>query len=317
MNGKGRPTPSGRPPLFYQVTFSRQESCLFRSLGRGFGPTGTTTRRRLFLAIITTDIIIIGTTNCRRQYGQIKTRCFSFVRFRRAGLAGTRGAARRGGIVFGGYRHYRRWSRRNSLHFIPGLVIVDTFDDDLLGTAWAAAILTLFTRSLTFGADILLARGALLVIAVLTIVIPFPARILFAFSRRSNAREILAQAFIVSIIFQRLVIATEPGLVLFLTSPIISDDAEIMIRELEIIFGVHTVAGELRITRQIAIFFQQLGRIATGAVVNPVAVFAAPIATVLATIVPATIAATGLTIIDQWWILAFNAILNALHPAGV
>ncbi|MBB3926190.1 hypothetical protein GGR43_001905 [Sphingobium jiangsuense] len=90
-----------------------------------------------------------------------------------------------------------------------------------------------------------------------------------------------------------------------------------MVRELEIIFGVHPVAGKLGIARQITIFFEQLGRIATGPAVNPVAVVAATIATVLATIVPAAIATAGLTIIDQWWILAFNAILNALHPAGV
>ena len=67
-----------------------------------------------------------------------------------------------------------------------------------------------------------------------------------------------------------------------------------MIRKLEIIFGVDPIACKLRVARHVAIFFQQLRRIAARAAVNPVAVVtAATIIAVLAPIVPAAIAATG------------------------
>src|SRR5690606_9337054 len=48
---------------------------------------------------------------------------------------------------------------------------------------------------------------------------------------------------------------------------ILVDDAEIMVRELEIIFGVDPVALHLRVTRQILVFLEQLGGVAARAVV--------------------------------------------------
>jgi hypothetical protein len=86
-----------------------------------------------------------------------------------------------------------------------------------------------------------------------------------------------------------------------------------MIGELQIIFGVHTVAGHLGIARHILVFLKKLGRIAAGAVVDTVAVVAtAPvtaIGTTVVVIIPAAIAATGLPVVDQDMILAFAMII--------
>ena len=92
-------------------------------------------------------------------------------------------------------------------------------------------------------------------------------------------------------------------LLLFLAGAIVGQDAEIMVRELQIIFRVHPIAHHLRIARHVPIFLEQLGSIATGAIVDPVA--GITIATILATattltrIISAAAMATGLTIVDQ------------------
>ena len=81
-----------------------------------------------------------------------------------------------------------------------------------------------------------------------------------------------------------------------------------MISELQIIFGVHTIAGHLRVARHILVFFEQLGRIAASAIVDAVAIVAAaPVVTTIGTtvIVPAAIATAGLPVVDQDMILAF------------
>jgi hypothetical protein len=61
----------------------------------------------------------------------------------------------------------------------------------------------------------------------------------------------------------------------------------------------------------------QLGSVAARAIVDPVSVIAAAavvaaIRPSIALVIPATIAATGLTIVDQWWVLSFKVIPNAL-----
>jgi len=70
-----------------------------------------------------------------------------------------------------------------------------------------------------------------------------------------------------------------------------------MVRELQIIFGLNPVAGQLRITRHALIFLEQLRGIAPLAVILAVAV--GPSADVLRPLSPATAPATALTIIDQ------------------
>ena len=90
----------------------------------------------------------------------------------------------------------------------------------------------------------------------------------------------------------------------FLTRAIVGEDTEIMVGELQIIFRVHPIAGQLRVARHVAVFFQQLGGVAARPTVDPVAiVVSAPVLSAgpaIIIVVPATIAATGLTIVNQW-----------------
>jgi hypothetical protein len=74
--------------------------------------------------------------------------------------------------------------------------------------------------------------------------------------------------------------------------------AEIMVRELQIIFGLDTVAGELRITRHAFVFFEQLRRIATLPLIAGIA--PAAVATHSGgTLSTTTATAAVLTIVDQ------------------
>ncbi len=68
----------------------------------------------------------------------------------------------------------------------------------------------------------------------------------------------------------------------------IGDHAEIVIGELQEIFGLHAIIVQLRFLRQLAVFFQQLRGIATRAAVNPVALIAAVTAASAAIAVAAT-----------------------------
>jgi hypothetical protein len=69
-----------------------------------------------------------------------------------------------------------------------------------------------------------------------------------------------------------------------------------MVRELQIIFGLDAVAGELRVARHVLVFLKQLGRVAALAIVLPIARLTAEI---LAPLAPAAAAAATLTIVDQ------------------
>lgn len=78
--------------------------------------------------------------------------------------------------------------------------------------------------------------------------------------------------------------------------PIFAEHPEVMIRELQEIFGLHPIAGELRITRHALVFLEQLRRVATLAIVLPVTGLSAEILPPL----PTTAApAAALSIIDQ------------------
>jgi hypothetical protein len=81
----------------------------------------------------------------------------------------------------------------------------------------------------------------------------------------------------------------------------LGEHTEIMIRELEVIFGVHPIALHLRIAGEILVFLEQLRGIATCATVDAVAVILTTrVTTLRALLLPATAAtAAGLTIVDQ------------------
>jgi hypothetical protein len=69
-----------------------------------------------------------------------------------------------------------------------------------------------------------------------------------------------------------------------------------MVRELQVIFGLDTVAGELRVARHALVFLEQLGGIAALPVVLAVARLSAE---ALASLSPTAATAAALTIIDQ------------------
>ena len=100
--------------------------------------------------------------------------------------------------------------------------------------------------------------------------------------------------------------------------------AKIMVRELEVIFGLDAVPGELRVARHALVFLEQLGRVAAIAIVAGVA---ARIARhTLGTLSTATTTTAALTIIDQMLVslshpapgpLAAAPLIHVLHPKVV
>jgi hypothetical protein len=70
-----------------------------------------------------------------------------------------------------------------------------------------------------------------------------------------------------------------------------------MVGVLQVIFGLHAVAAELRVARHALVFFQELRRIAALAVVLAIAV--RPTAEILWSLAPTAATAATLSIIDQ------------------
>jgi hypothetical protein len=92
------------------------------------------------------------------------------------------------------------------------------------------------------------------------------------------------------------------GIILFEARAALAQHAEIMVGELQIIFGVDPVALHLRVAREILVFLEQLRGIATGPVVDAVAVIAlipATAGTLLLLTATAATAAVCLTIVHQ------------------
>src|SRR5438270_10587337 len=65
-------------------------------------------------------------------------------------------------------------------------------------------------------------------------------------------------------------VARTARVLLFETRATLTEDAEIVIRILEVIFGLHAVARELGVARHAFVLFEQLGGIAALAIVLPV-----------------------------------------------
>ena len=98
------------------------------------------------------------------------------------------------------------------------------------------------------------------------------------------------------IILILIIIARATRILVLEAGTIFPQHAEIMLRVLKIIFGLDTVARELRVARHALVFLEQLGGIAALAVILPVARLTteilAPLSTTAAT-------AAALTIVDQ------------------
>jgi hypothetical protein len=189
----------------------------------------------------------------------------------------------------------------------------------LLGSLIAAWLLTrtivllttfLLTTLLLTGAVILLARTIVLTRAVVPLAglllagalvllaraffLAVPAILAFA----ALLEAVLAFLLVVHVLAE-IVAARRRRALLVETAAALAQHAEIMIRELQIIFGVDAIALRLRVAREALIFFEQLGGIAAGAVVDAIATILAAGLTI-ARLLTATAATTAvLTIIYQ------------------
>ena len=93
------------------------------------------------------------------------------------------------------------------------------------------------------------------------------------------------------------------------------EHAEIKVRELKVIFGVHPVAGALRIGGKVLVLFQQLRGVTTRAIVDAVAVITriAAAASRL-TLATATATAAGLTIVHQGLVVLSLPVRRSRDP---
>ena len=102
---------------------------------------------------------------------------------------------------------------------------------------------------------------------------------------------------------EHLVVAVAVGIFIPAAALLIEADAafaqhaEIMVRELQVIFGLDAIPCELRVTRQALVFFEQLGGIAALPVI--LAIAAAASRHSLWTLPTATTTTAALTIVDQ------------------
>ena len=92
-----------------------------------------------------------------------------------------------------------------------------------------------------------------------------------------SARQFTIAAAIVAIVFVpvviRLVLAAivRPlALGFFLAGLVVGEDAEIMVGELEIVFGLHPVAIVLGVLGKLLVLFEQLRSIAPGTTIDPI-----------------------------------------------
>ena len=169
-----------------------------------------------------------------------------------------------------------------------------------------AALLLSVGTFVAFGA--LGTLGAFGALVTLGTVLPIaPLRTLAAFAANRLRTLVLAILVVIIIVgigrdgvgaFILVVFVTATPLVLFLEArPAVLEDPEIMVGELEIIFGLDAVPGKLRVPRKRLIFLQQLGRIAALAIVLAIAI--GPIGHARGSLSTTTATAAGLTIIDQ------------------
>ncbi len=103
----------------------------------------------------------------------------------------------------------------------------------------------------------------------------------------------------VLVVVLRLVVALAPVLLVLVLKPrpALAQHAKVMVGELEIIFGLDAVPGELRVARHALVFLEQLGGIAALAIVLAVPRLSAEV--LAAPLSPAAPTAAALSIVDQ------------------
>jgi len=108
---------------------------------------------------------------------------------------------------------------------------------------------------------------------------------------------IAVAAVLIAEIVAEIVLLT--GALLLEARAILIQDAEIVIRELKIIFGADAVALHLRVARQILVFLKKLGGIAARPIVETIATIGTTRLTVTRLLAPTAAPATVLTVVHQ------------------
>jgi hypothetical protein len=148
----------------------------------------------------------------------------------------------------------------------------------------------------------LLARRTVALEAVAVAAVSAPAALLLLAALVFGARF---DHFFFILVFVRRIVAALTAL-LFEPGAILAENAEIVIRELQIIFALDAIAGELRVARHVLVFFEQLRGVAPLAVVLPVA------PEIWASLAPAAATAAALSIVDQ---MPTSLISRSVPPA--
>jgi hypothetical protein len=187
-----------------------------------------------------------------------------------------------------------------------------------LGTLFALRAIFALLAIVALGPVVaLVAIGALLSVVALGPIIALRAVVALRAVIALAAIVVVIVAFagieliVVAVVVVHVVAAARPLLVEARLA--FAEHAEIMVRILQIIFGLDAVARKLRVARHALVLFEQLRRIATLAIVLAIAGLSAP--GIRSSLPTATAPAATLTIIDQM-LLPYAVVASPLGCAG-
>jgi hypothetical protein len=156
---------------------------------------------------------------------------------------------------------------------------------------------------LTTVATVWLGLHCLAITAIVTVIAPRPiaraetlAAVLALLGRGVGFG--LGQLF-VALILVELIVALAARSLLFEAGAALAQDTEIMVRELEEIFGLNAIAGELGVARHALIFLKELRGIPALAIVLAVPRLSTKVPAAAASLSPAAAPATALSVVDQ------------------
>lgn len=267
--------------------------------GRGADAAATRLGR---LAFLRRDRLGGGAQRRREAIGVERRRLLGGRRGVLTRLAGAT-ATRRGVFLAGHDRHVGLGSRH-----LLGLRLLDKRRAAVALAIAARTVVTLAVVTLAVFAGPILALLRTLVAEALATPATLGlagARLLLGADRIALVAEIVAVVELVEVVAlaaHRLLVVRPAALV--------REHPEIMIRELQIIFGVDAITRHLRVAGHVLVFLEQLRGIAPRATVDPIAAVtlsmaaAATLTLLLATTTAAT--ATVLTVVDQFTVLVLE-----------
>jgi hypothetical protein len=157
--------------------------------------------------------------------------------------------------------------------------------------AWAVVAWAVFARTVIARAVIAIAVAAVEAVTARLAILALGAL-------RTLLEAVLVALAVHQLVVPLVIILVAGRTLVFEAGAGFPEHAEIVIRELEIIFGLDTVAGELGVAGHVLVLFEQLRGIAAAALVTAVAASAASPET-LRTLTPTTATAAALAIVHQ------------------